>query len=144
MGFEKKNRPAVRVYYNSGNQSIPNNTWTPIMFDTAEFDTDGMFAGPNDHVTIKRLAGYYLIEAHAVFESTSVAGTIRALWIAGAFDYRLPVGAWSLTSLAASSPKHLVIGDNLYLWVYQDSGAAMDIFNGSDKTWLSVIHFSGR
>jgi hypothetical protein len=143
MGFEKKSRPACRAYNNAG-QSIPNNSWTNVTFDTEEFDTDNMITPPVGYITVKRLAGYYMITGQVTFESTSTAGTIRAMLIDGAWDWRKPTGAWGLTNLAAASIRHKAVNDKLYLAVYQDSGAAMSLQGGWDKNWLSVIHLSGR
>jgi len=143
MGFEKKSRPACRAYL-SVNQSIPNATWTSIVFDTEEYDTDAMFTPPSDHITIKRLAGYYLMLAQVVFDSTSTAGQIRAMSCDGGWDYRPPVGAWGLTSLATHSIRHKAIDAEEYVIVYQNSGASMDVRGGQEMTWLSVTHDSGR
>lgn len=54
-------RPVVRVSRTAGNQAIPTLTDTAVIFDTEEFDSDGMWdAGSPSRLTIP-IAGIYLM-----------------------------------------------------------------------------------
>jgi len=149
MGFEKKSRPVCRAYTSAG-QTIANNTWTPVIFDAETYDTDNMITPPIDHITIKRLSGYYHIIGQATFYSTSTAGTIRAMLIEAAlgtpeaWDWRLPSGAWGLTALHANSIRYKAVNDVVHMEVYQDSGSSMTLASGWDRTFLAAYHVSGR
>jgi len=141
MGFEKKSRPACRAYL-ANNQSIPNATWTDIVFDAEEYDTDAMFAPPDHIIYAKRLAGYYLLVGQVTFAGGTTG--FRVANINGAFNLKDTVASDWYTSVQVTSLRRLAVNDPVTLGVYQNSGAALNAQGDANLTWLSVTHLSGR
>jgi len=145
MGFEKKLRPTARAYL-AAYQSIPNATWTNIIFDTEEWDTDGMFTPPSSVITIKRLSGYYLIQGSVGFVANSVG--IRAANLPVAYNYA-PALSGGPTAVQIHSIYYFTVGQTADLEVLQNSGAALnaigpDLGAPNPVTWLSITHLTGR
>ena len=145
MGFEKKSKPTARAYL-AANQSIPNATWTKIIFDTEEWDTDGMFTPPSTDIVVKRLSGYYLIQGSVGFAANATG--IRAANLPIAYNYT-PALSGGITAVQIHSIYHFALNETVDIEVLQNSGAALDAIGpaapgGRTVTWLSITHLTGR
>tara|TARA_R110002126_G_scaffold133061_1_gene277053 strand:+ start:282 stop:854 length:573 start_codon:yes stop_codon:yes gene_type:complete len=65
------NGPAFSAYTDADTQSISNATWTKVVLDTEEFDTNSNFASSRFTPTV---AGYYQINGQTNFGGISASG----------------------------------------------------------------------
>ena len=146
MGFEKKNKPAARVY-RSVAQTIPDIIGTDIVFDTENFDTDDMFTPPASKIYVKRLSGYYQVEGSVGFDVNAVGWRAAYLvvndWTFIAELNAVPDPVWGCV-IHLSTPWCFNINDSVRLYVGQHSGGNLNTFPGLFVTWLSLVHLSGR
>ena len=136
---------AIRVE-RSTNQSIPNDYWTALSFDTIVSEekpaTTSQWSSGSPTCLICRLPGYYLINAHVRFAAN--ATNIRGINL-------LKNGTIGLTSIKSvgftgSDPVILCnvivkldTGDYVETQVYQNSGAALDAVAKSNNLYLEWI-----
>ena len=134
---------------NSVTQSIANNTYQALTFNTEVFDTDGFHdtSTNTNRITIPSgKAGKYLVTVTATF-ATNGSG-VRVMYLTknsttpsgpttfGSVQTLASSGANS--SVAYSVVLNLNVGDWINLSPYQNSGGALDLFgNNSDNNILS-------
>ena len=120
---------AARVRH-SVNQSVPNATHFPLALNIIDFDTDNITATANRLTIIT--AGIYCVIGQVRFAANGV-GTrqilirrngINYLAIASEDGQKAP---GQTTTIIASTLFQLVAGDYLELFVFQDSGAGLDV-----------------
>jgi hypothetical protein len=70
-GYVPVNAPAFSAYTDADAQSISNATWTKVVLDTEEFDTNSNFASSRFTPTV---AGYYQINGQTNFGGISASG----------------------------------------------------------------------
>lgn len=135
---------AIRVERIS-NQSIPNNTWTALSFDTIITEekpaTTSQWSSGDPTKLICRLPGYYLINAHVRFaaNATGVRGinlmkngvSLTAIIIA-AFSGQDP-------TIQCSAIVKLDTGDYIEAKAYQNSGGALNAVATSNNLYLEWI-----
>ena len=122
--------------YRSTAQSIPNAAFTRVTFEAEVFDVGGYWdAGTPAQLTVPAV-GYYLVGAHGAFAVNATG--IRAAYLrlggsvgiayssAEAPDFG--VGPFSLATLWYFSA-----GLTAELWVYQNSGGALDLDAGGNQ-----------
>lgn len=122
------NRPAFRANSTAG-QSVPNNSWQPIQFNSVLLDTD---AGHSSIVNNTRytcqVAGVYWVKGSIAWNpdssaacrtDTSIAKNGSTVSGSATFMYRL---TFEFTGYAASTLLRLNVGDYVELWVRQFSG----------------------
>jgi hypothetical protein len=123
--------PAVRAY-KTATQSIGTGSSTLLTFDAEYFDTDGIhdLVTNTGRLTCKT-AGKYRISAN--YSWTGAVGAIRqsSIKLNGATsigqDDRPPALGGNLTSISVTTTYQLAVNDYVELWVYQDSGAAINL-----------------
>jgi hypothetical protein len=133
-------RPAnmsARVH-RSTDQLIDHDTYTIISFDSERWDTGANSTYTNgfwDAATPTRItatvSGFYIMTGHIVFGS-NITGTRRiairhmtdALWIA--FHSHPTVNGGS-TAMSVATEYWLRVGDQVGLYVHQDSGVAINV-----------------
>jgi hypothetical protein len=134
-----KRRPyntGARVYH-SANQSIPDNTWTTLAFNSERWDTDTIHdpSTNNSRLTCKT-AGVYLFIATARFDQNSVGGRGAAICINGSWPYTLP--GYHTTAPHTSADATIVqavgiypmsVNDYAEMRVWQASGGALSVLN---------------
>ena len=127
----------ARVYHNA-NQAIPNNTITPLAFNSERYDTDSIHdpAVNNSRLTCKT-AGKYVISAHCYFAANAVGGRRLQIYWNGTlyiFVTRRAPDDGNYGFLAATTMTHLSVNDFVEAAVLQDSGAPLNV--------VSAISFS--
>lgn len=135
---------AIRVE-RSSNQSIPNNTWTTLSFNTIVTEekpaTTSQWSSGDPTKLICRLPGYYLINAHVRIAQNATGarginlmkngGSLTAIIIA-AFSGQDPV-------IQCSTIVKLGTGDYIEAMAFQNSGAALDAVATSNNLYLEWI-----
>jgi hypothetical protein len=132
------NPPRCQAYQTTG-QTVASATNTPLSFQSEVYDTDGMHSTTTNpwRLTVQT-AGLYNVQAYAIF-TTTMAATVQVqaeIWINGS-----PVEGGSAsgtgagsgigTALNISAPVQLNVGDYVELVVFQNSGATITTYTGS-------------
>lgn len=126
--------PGCRVRH-SVNQVIPNNTYTPLAFNTELFDTDSMHDAVtnNSRITINT-AGVYLLTAHATWQGidnvSSRALLIRLNGIAGNDIARAQEKVSNLDQCEqiVTGIWKANVGNYFEVVAWQDSGSSLNIY----------------
>ena len=124
-------QPACRVYH-SVNQSVADATGQQLVFDSEDFDNKSMHSTVSNTglITIPS-NGLYLVTATTQWAANavglretvivnSVAGTVAAV-------DQVTVGAGSSTEQSVSTVWKALAGENFSVYVFQDSGAALNL-----------------
>ena len=123
----------ARVYHSAA-QLIANVTFTALAFNAERFDTDAVHdvATNNTRLTCKT-AGKYLIGANVAF-APATGGALREAYLrlnggnAIAYDRRPPQGAaGGGVFLNPHAVWDLAVNDYVEVFVYQDSGGALNV-----------------
>jgi hypothetical protein len=124
-------RPVARLRRTVA-QSIPNGTFTDVLFDVEDFDT----AGGHDNVTnparyTAQYAGRYLIGYHSAFAASAVGVrtmrlAINGAAVAGTNNLLATVSAASGSHFTGSAMVTLNVGDFVTVQVFQSTGGALD------------------
>lgn len=137
------------------NQSIPNATWTELVWGTPWIDSDNIHPGSSATVTIVT-SGLYDLRGQAYFASD--ADGVRAIgidqYLDGVFQETLvrsgAISATNIenqgtvtsvgTALSTGKPVFLNAGDQLRMMAYQNAGGALNAFGHASEmyTWFSV------
>ena len=138
------NTPAFRVT-NSSVQSIPNNTWTKVTFDTEDYDTDTAFASSTFTVPTGE-AGKYLFNWIVYAEVDSGEGVSSRLYINSSADNKtyaraMSSGSGEATLNTASVNVSLSAADTVELYMYQNKGSAQN--NNVSYTYFSGFKLIG-
>jgi hypothetical protein len=125
-------------------QPIPNNTMTVVSFGTEAYDPAGMHAAARPARLVAPVAGIYMVSATIQWASNG-AGTYRyaSLRKNGAptvlsLSSVAPVQG-NLTAQTVSAQLSLAQDDYVEVYVAQDSGAALNVFNNcqTQMTWIA-------
>ena len=126
----------ARAYRNT-TQSIPNATWTTVVWDQEDWDdggdyntTNGLFTAPAD--------GVYMVTAALFFASTTwTAGQRAALTVykngsqLARLDRVVAPGTTFSMALQGAVLVKLSTGDYIDVRAYQNSGASLDVYIGA-------------
>lgn len=129
----------LSIVFRNATQSIANATQAKVTFDSESIDMDNMFTSPSTDLTVVR-PGVYGIQLNVAW-ATSSAGSIRSChigvngsWIATHND--APGSGNTLLACSAITP--LNAGDILNAYVFQDSGAALNVGGVAAAPRMSV------
>lgn len=123
------NTPSFRVT-NSSVQSIPNDAWTKVTFDTEDYDTDSAFASSTFTVPSGK-GGKYIFHWNVVSNIDDNESVIARLYVNGAaqtstFGRGLSGGSGEAITVNRSVHYSLSAGDTVELYMYQNQGGAQD------------------
>ena len=136
---------AIRVE-RSTNQSIPNNTWTTLSFDTIVTEekpaTTSQWSSGDPTKLICRLPGYYLINAHVRLAANATGG--RGINLVKNGSTALVGNVYAAFSgidahIQCSAIVKLDTGDYIEAKALQNSGAALDAVATSNNLFLEWI-----
>lgn len=134
------NMPAFSAY-NSSVQSIANNTFTKVQFQTENFDTNNNFDNTTNYRFTPNVAGYYHISEQIALNSLT-ANSFSAIYKNGSAIAYSPVAVgWSgiantLSSVAADVYMNGTT-DYVEVYVYQASGGALNTVNAANASMFS-------
>lgn len=136
---------AIRVE-RSSNQSIPNNTWTTLSFNTIVTEekpaTTSQWSSGDPTKLICRLPGYYLINAHVrIAQNATGARGINLMKNGGSPLTAIIIAAFSGQDpiIQCSTIVKLGTGDYIEAMAFQNSGAALDAVATSNNLYLEWI-----
>jgi len=129
----------------STNQSIPNNTWTALSFDTIVSEekpaTTGQWSSGSPTRLTCRLPGYYLINAHVrIAQNATGARGINLMkngtpLLANIFS---PASGFD-SNFQVNATVKLDTGDYIEAKAFQNSGAALDAVATSNNLYIEWI-----
>jgi hypothetical protein len=90
--------PAFSAYQSSAQSSLSSNTWTKILFQTEEFDTNSNYDTSTSRFT-PTVAGYYQVNASVFWPATTTFSGIRIYKNGSSFKQ----GQWSGSASAGSA-----------------------------------------
>ena len=121
--------------HKEGDQAIGTGAWTKVTLGTVTYDTDQMADVTNTCITVRR-AGLYLVTGTVSWEAVA-AGTVRATaLLKGSIWFgRASTSGHGVISPGnnVSRPRYFNSGDKIFLYVYHDRGANLNIM-GSTAT----------
>lgn len=135
--------------WKSNNQSINNATYTAITFDSENFDTDGFHSTVTNtsRITIPAgLGGKYLITFTAGYAASATGIRGSALYKNGSQTHIMfQVSASSAADhfFAGSQIMNLTAGDYVEIFLYQNSGGALDVKGLSDNATTFSCQYLG-
>lgn len=129
------NGPAFSAYQSSGT-SLSNNTYTKVLFDTEDFDTNNNFSSSRFTPTV---AGYYQLSASILFASGQTTESVIAVYKNGSlFKLLQDIRA---TFVASFSGSILVYAngttDYFEIYCYQSSGGSINTNTASYGTYFN-------
>ena len=119
----------------NGTQGIANNTTTNVLWQTEDYDTDGMHStASNTNLFTPTYSGIYVIQG-AIELTNGSGGTIREVWVRknGAGQYGIQAELYTVNGYWWDFDVHSVpvsmngTTDNLELTVYHDQGTTLTI-----------------
>lgn len=123
-------------------QSISNNTWTKVNFNTKQYDIQGEFDIATNHRFDAAVGGIYLIMyATAIYDFPANKELRMAIKVNGAYtaigraSFPVVLYAANYTSLTVMQ---LSSGDYVEGWVRQNTGVSQDLVTGNANTFLAV------
>lgn len=133
--------PAARVFHNA-NQSITNNTWTSLAFNSERYDQAGGSADTqHDTVTNNsrltcRYAGVYQITGTAAFAANSTGVRYIRIFHQGTtiispVQINFTPGGADATILNVTTDWLMAVNEYVELQVFQTSGAGLNVLNAA-------------
>jgi len=138
-GVGGANTAAFRVT-NSSVQSIPNDAWTKVTFDTEDYDTDSAFASSTFTVPSGK-GGKYIFHWNVMSSIDDNESVIARLYVNGAaqtstFGRGLSGGSGEAITVNRSVHFSLSAGNTVELYMYQNQG-------GAQNNNISYTYFAG-
>lgn len=130
------NMPAFSVYFGGSLTAISNNTYTKILYDTEDFDTNNNFASNKFTPTI---AGYYQLSWSANLYTAGTGEVATILYKNGsAYKYFNDLNATNCWQTGGSV---LVYAngstDYFEVYCYQNTGSSKNLYPGQSGTWFT-------
>jgi hypothetical protein len=131
--------------YNSAAQTIANNTYTALTFDTEQFDTNTFHSTATNTSRFTIPAGYagkYLINGQVLADSNATGKRNFYFYINGvAYLFTTTVqGSTIEPSLTASWVANLAVADYVELFYFQNSGASRTVDTRIDYCRFSISY----
>ena len=123
--------PAFNVYRGTSSQSITQNTYTKVQFNTETFDTDNCFDSTTNYRFTPTLAGKYQINLVGLLSQSAASRTIWVLYKNGSAYCRIIDGTPGAASTSQSGAIIVDMnGSTDYLEMYVYSAAATTTVDG--------------
>lgn len=135
----------------SATTSIPNATWTSVVWDFEDVDTDGSMTGATwNHYNVLT-AGYYLVTGHLNWSANSTGSRAARLTLNGSIipgAYESTLATTVATGLTVTALVACSVGDDIALQGWQTSGGALSTnlnysFFRNETSYLDVAWFQG-
>ena len=138
---------SARVY-DASNQSIANGVTTKVNFDTENFDTDTIHdTSTNNTRLTATTAGKYIIVASVRWASNATGRRSIFFLLNNATELAEKqldeAEAAQVLTQGLVSAEDLAANDYVELLVYQDSGGALNVIGGREKTWFGMYKVLG-
>ena len=129
-GAGESNTPLFRAYLGSPDQTIANNTWTKVRYDTETFDPSGVYDHSSNYRFTPGVAGYYFINAQVTSSDVSDWNKFMLrVYKNGSAVAGMQVRHTYADSITISTIDLSDADDYYEIFVYQNSGSNKDIRN---------------
>lgn len=132
------NMPAFSAYQ-STLQSISNNTFTKLQFQTKEFDTNSNYDATTNYRFTPTVAGYYQINAHGGFGSSQTGESLITIYKNGSEFKR---GTDSNSSTYGFSVSALIYfngsTDYAEIYILQNTGSSQNTLANQSVTYFQA------
>jgi hypothetical protein len=131
----------IRAFRDGTNQSIPNNSWTKVEFNTEDYDSLGEYDSVTNYRFTAQNAGYYFIGTVLAFATNTTGMRKAAIKKNASYAQevsQLPV-AGERAMVNGATILYLAAGDYVEIEAFQDSGASLDISIFNNHTTF-VVH----
>jgi len=141
-GFYASPQQTCARIYLSTDQSIPHDTWTKVLLDSVQFDTQGEADLANNRIVCKTTNRRFIL-GHVAFcmvdvvpqQRYGVGIQVNGDWVSSSFNHSSIVNTITLDCL---SPSFSTSADVIDLWIHHTSGVAVRILGGIWSTWLAL------
>lgn len=130
--------PAFSAYLNS-TQSVANATFTKILCNTEEFDTNANYDNATNYRFTPTVAGYYQVNGSINFGSSVTGICLCTIYKNGARAKDGAIIAYSAGSTASTASALIYLNgstDYVELYAYQTSGSSQNVAGISNATWF--------
>lgn len=145
--------PPRASLYRSTALSLTTATWTQVTFDSESWDNDAMHSNVTFTARLNfTTAGRYLLMVNAWFDANSTGSRGVNLTKNGAgtrsasntilSDAVLPAATVGETCVSVTVERSFAAGDYVELFTYQNSGGALNLGGGTNKTTLAARRVS--
>tara|TARA_R100000278_G_scaffold1273_3_gene2644 strand:+ start:558 stop:1061 length:504 start_codon:yes stop_codon:yes gene_type:complete len=129
-GAGENNTPLFRAYIGGSDQTIANNTWTKVAFNTETFDPSGVYDHSSNYRFTPATSGYYFINAQVTSASTSDWNKFMLrVYKNGSAVAGMQVRHTYADSITISTIDLSDDNDYYEIFVYQNSGSNKDVRN---------------
>jgi len=136
---------SCRVYKSAEVQSINNGTFTAVVYDAEDFDTDSMHDNStnNTRITVPS-TGLYLITATVSFAANATGERVVTFRVNGntghRIGYQVTNGSTTLNAqITTTTILNLTAADYVEVFAYQLSGGALNLVSDNALNGLSVF-----
>jgi hypothetical protein len=134
--------PAFSAYQSSA-QSLANNTFTKIQFQTKTFDTNSNYDNTTNYRFTPTVAGYYYVTEEVALNSLTANSFSSINKNGNAIAYSPVSAGWSGIANTLSSIATIVYmngsTDYLEVWAYQATGGSLNSVAASNATIFSAF-----
>ncbi len=132
------NGPAFSAYKSGSNQSLTSNTYTKIVFESEEFDTNSCFDSATNYRFTPTVAGYYQISVRVELNGSGSSRNLAAIYKNGSiFKTGIDVGGLSPSTLGATVSALIYFnGSTDYVEVYCYVASTMSAYSGASTTYF--------
>jgi len=125
--------------YISADQSIPNNSWTKVEFDAEDFDQQSEFDSATNYRFTATVTGYYQVNCRVEFDYHTAGSRGIAIYVNGAVNsYGSSFMGSAAIGALVNDIVYLTAGQYIEVFVFQDSGGALDLNSGSETSYISI------
>jgi hypothetical protein len=130
--------PAFSAYKSGSNQSLTSNTYTKIVFESEEFDTNSCFDSTTNYRFTPTVAGYYQISVRVELVGSGSSRNLAAIYKNGSiFKTGIDVGGLSPSTLGATVSALIYFnGSTDYVEVYCYVASTMSANSGALTTYF--------
>lgn len=133
--------PRARMY-KSADQSIADSSWVVMQFDTGNYDNGSLIGTNKFEISVD---GIYSIKAGQGFRANGTGRRLGLIRLNGAggstiaqFRMRAENSLPDLTLWTISTDYELSDGDDIEIWIWQNSGGNLNTVGGLSSHWASI------
>jgi hypothetical protein len=132
------NGPAFSAYKSGANQSLTSNTYTKIVFESEEFDTNSCFDSTTNYRFTPTVAGYYQISVRVEISGSGSSRNLATIYKNGSiFKTGTDIGGLSPSTLGATVSALIYFnGSTDYVEVYAYVASTMSANSGALTTYF--------
>jgi len=142
-GFGESNTPLFRAYIGGSDQTISNNTWTKVGYNTETFDPSGVYDHSSNYRFTPGVAGYFSINAQLTSADTADWNKFMLrIYKNGSAFAGMQIRHTYADSITISTMDLSDDDDYYEIFCYQNSGSNKDVRNIDMDNWFQAFKVS--